>query len=193
MSKPLLPRVVFAVLVTGMSACEHQPVEVVSTWESATTFASASETQGALLAEIRAATAHYQLVENALADGYVPAQVCIYSASGGRGIIYANFPRIDGVVDHTQPELLFYEPAKNGDLRLVAAAFLVRSATWDASNSSPPALGDQVFIDRRTAPFGADFPNYVLFAWVWRNNPDGMHAPYNPQVSCEFAEISEER
>lgn len=59
MSRKLLPRFVFAVLVTGTSACEQQPVEVVSTLESAAGFASAAETQGALLGEIRAVTAQY--------------------------------------------------------------------------------------------------------------------------------------
>lgn len=27
-----------------------------------------------------------------------------------------------------------------------------------------------------------------LHAWVWKHNPDGMFADWNPEVSCEFAD-----
>lgn len=169
-------------LAAGLPACEHEPVAVVP----AASVASA-ETSGAALAEVRSATARYHKVEFAIADGYVPDTPCMYSTAGARGHIYPKRSLIDGVVDAAQPELLLYEPTKNGELALVGVAFLVVAAAWDASNSTPPTLGGQQFIDRRLPPTGAPFPNYILFAWVWRHNPDGMHAPYNPQVSCEFA------
>ena len=182
-----------ALLVTGISACEQEPLAVV-TAEPATILASAAETQGAALAEIRAATARYHDIEAALADGYVEDTPCIFNAAaGGRGFIYPNRSRFDGVFDPTQPELLFYEPMKNGQLRLVGVGFVVVSAPWDAVNSGPPMLGNQAFIDRRTPPFGPPFPNYALFAWVWKHNPSGMYEQYNPQVSCEFTEDIEER
>ena len=66
------------------------------------------------------------------------------------------------MIELEQPEILIYEPLKNGKLRLIAVQYLVASALWDAAHSSPPMLGDQPFMDRRSAPFGAAFPNYSL-------------------------------
>jgi hypothetical protein len=46
-------------------------------------------------------------------------------------------------------------------------------------------LGDQPFMDRRSAPFGAAFPNYSLVVWDWAHNPSGMYLIQNPGVSCQ--------
>jgi hypothetical protein len=27
-------------------------------------------------------------------------------------------------------------------------------------------------------------PFYALHAWIWRKNPSGMLAPYNPEIAC---------
>ena len=169
-------------LIVSLSACEQGPVAVAPT----ASFASA-ETPGAVFAEVRSATARYHRVDVAIADGYLPDTPCMFSTAGARGHLYTNRPLIDGVVDASRPELLLYEPTKNGELRLVGVAFLVVAAAWDAVNSTPPTLGGQEFTDRRLPPTGAPFPNYILFAWVWRHNPDGLHAPFNPRVSCEYA------
>jgi hypothetical protein len=182
-----LPIFAMAVVV-GLTACESQPLEVEPLEIGLSPSFSAAATSGATFAEVRSATARYHQVDVALADGYVADTPCIYNAPGGRGHIYTNIPLVDGVVDASRPELLLYEPTKNGRLRLVGVAFLVPAAAWDPFNDGPPTLGGQAFTDRRSPPWGAPFPNYVLFAWVWRHNPDGLHALYNPLVSCEYAE-----
>ncbi|HEY8164455.1 MAG TPA: hypothetical protein VIF83_02775 [Gemmatimonadaceae bacterium] len=148
-----------------------------------------SSTQGSVLAEIRAATAQFHDVNAAIAAGYVRATPCIQSTVGGEGIRYRNPALFDAVIDLRQPEILIYEPMKNGDLRLVAVQYLVASALWDAAHSSPPSLGDQPFMDRRSPPFGAAFPNYSLVVWAWAHNPSGMYVLQNPAVSCEFADL----
>jgi hypothetical protein len=154
--------------------------------------ASTSFTTGAdqnqLLAVIREATAHYHRVDAALADGYVQGSPCEAIPGGGIGTHYRKLALFDAVVDPSQPELLVYEPQKNGDLQLVAVAFVVRAAQWDVANSSPPMLGDQVFEDKRVPDWSSPpFPNYELHVWVWKHNPNGMYATTNPTVSCEFA------
>lgn len=183
MSKPW--PIFAAALAAGLSACEQEPVAIVSPASF-----SAVETSGAVFATVRSATAKYHRVDIAIADGYLPDTPCMFSTAGARGHLYTNRPLIDGVVDASRPELLLYEPTKNGELRLVGVAFLVVAAAWDAANSTLPTLGGQEFMDRRLPPTGAPFPNYILFAWVWRHNPDGLHAPFNPQVSCEYAAAS---
>jgi hypothetical protein len=91
-------------------------------------------------------------------------------------------------VNPSQPELLVYEPRKNGDLELVAVAFVVRASAWDPTHNSPPMLGDQVFEDKRVPDWSSPpFPNYELHVWVWKHNPNGMYATTNPSVSCENA------
>jgi hypothetical protein len=143
---------------------------------------------GQTLAQIRAATAHYQRLEEAIADGFVRGSACISSVFGGKGYAYQKPALFDGIVDPAAPEILNYEPMENGRMRLVSVAFIVPAASWDPFHPLAPTLGDQSFLDRRVAgSFGPPFANYALYASVWRNNPRGMFDQYNPNVSCDFA------
>lgn len=140
--------------------------------------------QNKINAEIRQATAHYQQVERAVSDGYAPSGHCV----PGMGIHYINMEHLkDGVVDPSKPEVLVYEPMKNGRLKLVAAEFIIMAKPWDAVHDGPPMLGSKEFDDHRPegSP-GPPFPHYQLHAWVWKHNPAGMYVPFNPTVSCEY-------
>jgi hypothetical protein len=96
---------------------------------------------------------------------------------------------LDGIVDPSLPEILVYEPKKNGKLQLVAVEFMVIAEYWDAVNDEPPMLGGQVFDDHRAPGSGGPpFPHYQLHAWVWKNNPAGIYSPFNPNITCEFAD-----
>jgi hypothetical protein len=149
---------------------------------------SSDAAQNQLLASVRGATAAYHRVDAAIADGYVLGSPCEAMPGQGIGIHYRKGSLIDGVVDPSQPELLVYEPRKNGDLELVAVAFVVRASAWDPTHTSPPTLGDQVFEDKRVPDWSSPpFPNYELHVWVWKHNPNGMYATTNPLVSCEAA------
>jgi hypothetical protein len=145
-----------------------------------------ASTQGSILAEIRAATVQFQDLSEATDAGYVQGTACISNSLGGEGIRYRKAALFDAAIDLLQPEILIYEPMKNGHMRLVAVQYVVASALWDATHSAPPSLGDQLFMDRRSPPFGSAFPNYALVVWAWAHNPSGMHALQNPAVSCEF-------
>ncbi|CAN5188490.1 hypothetical protein BH23GEM2_BH23GEM2_09690 [soil metagenome] len=151
-------------------------------------FTGGSSAEGMALGALHAGTARYHRVELAVADGYVRRTACIYSAAGGRGFLYLNASLLDAVVDPAKPEVLLYEPGRNGKLHLVGVVYLVPSAAWDAASSTPPVFGGVPFYDRRTPPFGAAFPNYALFAWPWRHNPAGMYLEYNPAVTCDFTD-----
>jgi hypothetical protein len=144
------------------------------------------------LAEVRAATARYHRVEAAIADGYVNTHECAASPEGGMGIHFVNeallgapIPGGDAVVDPVRPEVLVYEPQANGKLRLVAAEYLVWRTAWDAAHpGTEPALFGTTFVQS----FGAEAhglpDHYELHAWVWRQNPSGMFAQWNPKVAC---------
>ncbi|HEX8694913.1 MAG TPA: hypothetical protein VF746_21060 [Longimicrobium sp.] len=139
------------------------------------------------LRAIRDATRAYQSVDAAVAAGYAPAGPCVaHPSMGAMGIHYSRATLADGTVDPTQPEVLLYAPSPGGSLQLVGVEFLVPAAAWDASNSAPPMLSGQPFDDHRApeARHGLPFPHYDLHAWVWRDNPNGVFAPFNPAVSC---------
>jgi hypothetical protein len=96
------------------------------------------------------------------------------------GFHYVNAALLDGTLDVAEPEALIYEPDANGRLRLVAVEYLV---PFDAHaiDQPPPMLFGRPF-----SPSPA-FQVWGLHAWVWKHNPSGMHAPFNPNVSCENA------
>lgn len=100
-------------------------------------------------------------------------------ALGGMGYHYGNTALIDGTVEAFKPELLLYEPDKNGRLRFVAVEYIVPFAAWTAAE--PPKVHGQSF--HRNEAFGL----WVLHVWHVRKNPDGVFADWNPKVSCRFA------
>lgn len=139
------------------------------------------------LAALRLATARYHRVEAALADGYLapPPTACVAAPPGGMGLHYVKPAHMDLSIDPTRPEAILYEPMENGDLRLVAAEFLVHGDAWDAVNAGAPTFAGIPFdppTDRAAAaPPG---PFYTLHVWIWKENPSGMFAPFNPRVTC---------
>jgi hypothetical protein len=143
-------------------------------------------------ADVRAATAKYHRVEAALADGYVNTGECVASPAGGMGIHFVNPPLMgapaptgDAAFDPTRPEVLVYEPQKNGGLRLVAVEYLVWRTPWDAAHPGrvPTFLGQP--FDESFGEHAHGLPDhYELHVWLWRHNPNGMFAAWNPKVSC---------
>jgi len=147
---------------------------------------SSADAGGSALAEVRAATAKYHRVEVAIAEGYFNTRECVASPAGAMGIHYVNRAlRDDPALDPTRPEVLVYEPQKNGQLRLVAVEYFVWRAAWDAlsPSSSPTLFGEPFF--RSFGPAAHGLPDhYELHVWLWRNNPSGMFAQWNPKVTC---------
>ncbi|MBA4301865.1 hypothetical protein SAMN03080617_01416 [Algoriphagus alkaliphilus] len=137
-----------------------------------------------MLADLRAATANYHDLTNALAAGYELASACVsHPTMGAMGFHYVNFGYVDGNYNPTQPEALLYEEDKNGNMKLVGVEFVVVSAAWDAHHTMIPYFGTQIF-DIALAPAPLPFDNYQLHVWVWRHNPSGIFTKFNPRVSC---------
>jgi hypothetical protein len=131
------------------------------------------------LATLRRVTASFHDIETAKLAGW-SAQItaCMASPDGGMGFHYGNVGLIDGLVRVDQPELLLYEPEKNGTMRLVAVEYIIPYAAHSRS-SEPPVLFGQQFTQNDA------FQLWGLHAWVWKHNPSGMFAPWNPTVTCE--------
>jgi hypothetical protein len=130
------------------------------------------------LATVRQVTASFHNFDKATAAGW-SAQItpCMDSPEGGMGFHYGNVALIDGTARVDQPELLLYEPESNGRLRLVAVEYII-PYTFHSRDAAPPVLFGQEFqqVDA--------FQLWGLHAWVWRNNPSGIFANWNPGVNC---------
>lgn len=167
------------------------------------------------LAEVRAATARFQKVEVALAEGYVrdPTDMCDIApmmgrpaALGGMGIHFFRpdllgitappNPRVDGNGTHTdfrKPSILIYEPRADGTLELVAVENLVFEKAWKAAgNKGRPTFHgveyDHMFDDPATQVDEAhNFePHFDRHVWLYRPNANGVFAQFNPTVTCRY-------
>ena len=168
------------------------------------------------LETLRAATARFKDVKVALAEGYVapPPGSCetaermgLPASLGGMGIHYFRpdllqisgppNPRVDGAGTHTdfsRPAILIYEPQADGSVELVAIENLVFEKAWKAAgNSAPPRFQgspfDHMADDPATPTDEAHMfePHYDKHVWLHRENPNGMFAQFNPNVSCAHA------
>ena len=133
------------------------------------------------LAALRRVTARFHDISTAQKAGW-SAQItgCMVSDSGGMGYHYGNVGLIDGSVSVEQPELLLYEPQKNGGMQLVAVEYII-PYTAHAREADAPTLFGKPFTRNDT------FQLWGLHAWVWSENPSGMFANWNPKVTCAYA------
>jgi hypothetical protein len=83
-------------------------------------------------------------------------------------------------VDVLQPEVLVYAPGPRGRLQLVAVESVARGPNTNPPGVSEPptVLGMPMHILVPAVGF------YIKHAWVWRSNPAGMFADWNPRVTC---------
>ncbi len=148
------------------------------------------------LEQARAATAG---AHNGVPDGYgllrdAAGIACIAMPpmagmpAGAMGIHFVNGGYVGTTeVDPAKPEALVYEPEQNGKLRLVALEYVTFQAAWDATHSSRPSLFGQEF-NFTPSPNRYGLPAfYSLHAWIWKHNPAGDFAMWNPDVSCANA------
>ena len=172
-----------AIAACGLAACDeavNEP-ERLAPSPATTAHASVPSDMQRGLATFRRATAAYHDVAAAEADGFVQFLPCLENpdGEGGLGVVYVNLGRLDGTIDLSEPEVLFYEPQENGRLRLVGGEPAVLIAAWQEED--PPSLWGHEF--HRNEEHGL----YGRHMWVWQHNPDGVLAFWHPDVSCEFA------
>jgi hypothetical protein len=129
------------------------------------------------LVEARVATARYHNPAVAEAEGFVAFDgECVGDATGGMGVHHGRIDRLDGHLDAAEPEALLYEPRRGPD-RLVGLEYVVVAPV-----DEPPSLFGQQF--EQGPELGDGTAMWALHVWLWRHNPAGTFAPYNPNVSC---------
>ncbi len=135
------------------------------------------------LAQVRGATAAFHDLAIAQAAGYqlLPTySFCVQDPElGAMGYHYINRSLVDAILDPLQPEAMVYTPDENGTLQLTSVEYIVAAGAWDAEHTELPALFGHTF------GFNPAFGGvYTMHAWIWRPNPSGMFAYYNPDLSC---------
>jgi len=164
------------------------------------------------LAAVRHAAAKYKDVTTAIAEGFTTDGKCMSAAmigypakAGAMGLHYvrkdligitppAPGARVTGTGTHTDflhPSMLVYEPQSDGSLKLVAVENLVFESAWEAAgHKRPPSFHGVPYVllkdDPTTTVDEAHNyqPHYELHAWLFRHNPAGMFAEFNPKVTC---------
>lgn len=162
---------------------------------AAATVAAAPAPGGASsLAAVRAATTKYHRVGIAKQAGYgllvdLKKISCIdMPGTGAMGVHYVKGPLVaDPAVDASKPEGLVYEPGANGALTLVAVEYVTIKKGWDATHASPPSLFGRPF-NLTPSPNRFGLPAfYSLHVWIWKHNPAGTFAMWNPDATCAKA------
>ena len=147
--------------------------------------------QNDLVRAVREATGQFSHVTDPaqLGDQYALTFGCV--SGGDFGAMGLHFVRgdilHDGDVNASEPEILLFEPTRNGGIRLTGVDFIVFKAEWEAKHKGegPPSLHGQLFhLFDSPNRFGLD-PFYTLHVWAWKENPNGTFTNWNPNVSCD--------
>jgi hypothetical protein len=143
------------------------------------------------LRRARAATRRFRNVKVARAAGYAATGECAQDPKyGGMGIHYANPDLVaDGELDIRKPEILVYQPQPSGKLRLGAIEYFQADADQDlATDPDRPYLFGLPF-DGPMLGHEPGMPvHYDLHVWLYRHNPAGRFAMWNPRVHCPTAD-----
>lgn len=205
--------IALAILV-GCGSPEETGDEAESSAALASGELEAAETEQKVeLETIQRATERFRDVDVAREEGYVPdpMDLCVTAEDegwprqdGAMGIhffrpdllrITATEPRVAGEGTHTdfhEPSTLVYEPQEDGSLELIGVENLVFAEAWEKEGrDGPPTFLDNEYYFMADNPAtGLDEghmfePHYDMHIWLFRDNPRGMFAQFNPNVSCE--------
>jgi hypothetical protein len=176
--------VCLAIAAATLSAC-NAPGSVTAGAEPAASFSAA--TANGSLEELRQVTAKFQRFEYADSVGYSTKVTPCWGhhSAGAMGFHYGKMDLFDATADLLAPEVVMYEPQTGGFMKLVGMEYIVPIDAWKNAghdvndpNDRPELLG-QKFTQHSFLPI------YKLHIWLWRDNPQGTFADWNPKVSCD--------
>jgi len=181
---------------TGLIACAA--IVSLAGLAAAAAPATAEEPTQAELDAVREALVKYKDPYVAVRDLYLSTVGCVHYdgmkmpghmeyPKGGMGVHFVNLT-IQGPLDPKRPNVLVYEPV-DGKLQLVAAEWLVPVTVA----KERPVLFGQPFqgpMEGHEPLIPQDFVHYDLHAWLFKDNPNGMFSPTNPDVTCEDYDFS---
>lgn len=124
------------------------------------------------LRQARAATAKYQILENAFRDGYIDINLPLPNM----GYHFMKVPEVDTIIDIRKPEILIYNHDANGNMELVAVEYAVPIALQP--DHAPAGFSG----DNDVWTYHTGFGLWLLHTWIWKYNPAGVFNPTNPLV-----------
>jgi hypothetical protein len=124
------------------------------------------------LLEARAATIRYRQFSNALADGYADINVVVPNM----GYHYMKSSLSDSKFEIRKPEILVYNKKRNGSFELLAVEYAVPISI--TPNTAPEGFTGPADVWERNTDFGL----WLLHAWIWEFNPEGVFHHTNPLV-----------
>lgn len=168
-----------------LSSCKKQNdtlnEETVYAEKNAKPIASANKSMSSmsdLLKSVRNSTSRFHSTQQAITAGYEPSNQCVsVPGVGGMGYHWVNPTLVDPVFDPLHPEAVLYAPGPGGKLRLVAVEYIVIN-----TGQTAPMFGTQAFTVGGTP---VPVPHWSLHVWLYEENPSGIFAAFNPNVSCQ--------
>ena len=166
----------FTIIVAACDQPSTAPVVDHATVHPQLAVTSAGDLDG-LARAVRQATMKYHSTTQATRAGYAVASECVeVPRLGGMGFHWVNQSLVDPVFDPLQPEAVLYAPGPNGKPTLVAVEYIVINVGQPA-----PTFDGQAF-DVGDTPIPV--AHWSLHLWLNRANPNGLFAPFNPDVDC---------
>jgi len=134
------------------------------------------------VAPVRALAARYHDFQASQDAGYtVRVTDCVENPpTGAMGIHFLNPAYVDDVVSPLTPEIVFYEPQKDGRLRFVGVEYIIPYSFVPETDPAPTLFGEPLL-------HNAGDQLWMMHLWIGRHNPDGLLATWNPNVSCRYA------
>jgi hypothetical protein len=134
---------------------------------------------------VRAVTARFNSIEQARMAGYERFYVCTEQPGvGTMGQHYVKFALVgDPAIDPLQPEALVYEPRPDGTYKLVALEWV---RVGPVTDPAPTVLGVPMLHVGSGNRYGIEPDGfYERHFWLYKSNPLGAFADWNPRVSCK--------
>lgn len=120
----------------------------------------------------KSATEKYRSLDVARADGYADINV----VQQNMGFHYMKSTLVDSVFNPEKPEILVYNKQHDGSIQLVAVEYAVPIPLT-------PTKAPEGFTGSSDAwTYSTTFNLWLLHAWVWEYNPQGIFNPTNPLV-----------
>jgi hypothetical protein len=174
--------------IGGAAACAEQEAPLAAEHAHVSDIkAENNPTVSRWIADLRQLTVQLHDFDQRFEAGYdTPLLDCMVNPNGpgAQAFHFGNIGRImDVEIDPLAPEIIMYEPQKNGTMKLTGVEFIIPFDLLPftpETEANPPSIHGIDFMPNHTLGL------WALHVWNWRQNPDGMFAAWNPKVSCEY-------
>jgi hypothetical protein len=183
-------------IVAGLAAAAISVAAATAGTSAQRTQPPTRPTQAAIkkqLAKAKAALSKYRSVAVAEAAGYKAESPCESAPTspeaswwgGAMGIHYVNDALLTKPIDQNRPAILTYVPTAGGGMQLLAAEYFKADADQNVqTDGDRPSVFGREF-DGPMLGHAPGMPiHYDLHVWLWKHNPSGLFAPWNPNVTC---------